>query len=1165
MMKSAVRRAVLAVVTMAVSVVKALDVADGGALTITDGLATSTEAIVCKGSATLTLSLTKSGGIYVVDRPIHAQSGTVTVDLAACADAPVLFARDFRANGSGHVVFTGGTHVLLGEKNPVDLDESVTAVPRYGFAALEGPEGFQLVFTNAALLAVSMPANVNWSVAEGANILVKPENGLASLLGSGNAIVLTDFDVGMLSTNTFPLTATVTVPAGRTVTLKPLSFDATTWSIASLDKQNYLQKFNLSDPSSTLLCRGTSNTSLCGSISGFGMLRLYEGFSGTSYLSAACTFTGPVVLDAKDTTGKGFNLELSVKNALGGGNEVRLSGANKLQIRNVQTIGSISALTPNAPIEFYSNGSLTLNGLSGSVKVAKILATVSNVSVSLTGASDGAVLWHDSGFPVTISDAIPVGRADIVRTGAAASQTYHVFGQAPSGVLPAWSDDDAIDVKAAPGAAFDLPLGKNEIALAVASGATVSVERVECDIESDASLWLDASVAASVVAVTNGSGVVQNYAAGQPYVQEWYDCRASHRVPYLLNYRCYGQSSLSADKGAWANVLTTQPIRGATTQNGLPVMDMSDNARRLISAKASGYGSLSAKFCVMVFNSEKGGGKALLATTKGSLSRGTGASRSDYSASSPITTNKSVSVWLNGAQVDPTKTGLSGSWDIVSIDTTGLNVNGLGISGLNATDGAGGSRYAEVIFFDRVLDMAERVSVERYLAKKWALTDKYAVNCGKVVLSGFGTVGVPSGCAVEGNFGGRLLLAEGARLACGSLVPPTEADVAAISGRVRWMDPDDSAAVVFSRQATRPREVIELRDRSAHESYPSLIGSSVNDAQSADKVRAPWLNDRVRGFGPKRGWLDYANVYKNAAGADDTGGNYLKFSTDGTENKVAPIKVRTAFVVTDMARGGTPLLDTAAGSSIPKRSSTADPIWPSGTTDELTGGTTYLNGVSVDGTRVSFGVDGPELFAFTTKANAVDVGYLGCYSTTQGKFGESFGEVLGESIFYNRVLADAERQKIEAYLMWKWLGCLPASYENYYGAATIVGAGELVSDSLAGVPDLSADFTGTVTVSGSTLNFTFDHATGTVPDAFAAPQASLALADAVTVSVAVVGGRLKTGSYALIDAKAIGGSTAFSLALTGISSGEAERASLAVEGGKLVMNVQPSGLMILFR
>ena len=61
---------------------------------------------------------------------------------------------------------------------------------------------------------------------------------------------------------------------------------------------------------------------------------------------------------------------------------------------------------------------------------------------------------------------------------------------------------------------------------------------------------------------------------------------------------------------------------------------------------------------------------------------------------------------------------------------------------------------------------------------------------------------------------------------------------------------------------------------------------------------------------------------------------------------------------------------------------------------------------------VSFGVDGPELFAFTTKANAVDVGYLGCYSTTQGKFGESFGEVLGESIFYNRVLADAERQKI---------------------------------------------------------------------------------------------------------------------------------------------------------
>lgn len=1145
----------------------ATDVPDGGALTINDALGGAD--VNCKGSATLTVSVTKKGGLYTVKNLISAMAGTVTVDLSACADAPVLFTKDFRANASGHVIFTGGTKVLLGSATPPVLTDSATVPPKFGFAALEGPDGFSVTFTNAALLAVAMPANVSWSVAPGANILVVPENGLAPILGSGDAISLTDFDVNMISTNAFPVSSTVTVSAGRTLSLKAMDFNAGTWAISTKTAACYPQNFHLADKTSMLLDRSTSATRLRGVISGSGSLRVYEGFGGNAILCGANTFTGPIILDSpENSTLSPFSLEIDTAASLLGGNEIRIYGRNAVDIRGNQTLARVVGETENSRVRLCTKSTVTINSLSGIVSVVKYADSVSgSLSATLTGADAGAVLCHvDGEFPVEISNSVSVPRTDIRRTPAAGGKTtvYALFGEDKAGLLPKWAEDDTLDILANAGTAVNIPIARNEVALAVADGAKATVERISVDIATEAYFWLDASVAASAIAVTNGSGE-----AVSPYVQEWMDCRSGHASPFLFNYRCYHNSNTSTEKFYYEDVLTTQPQHGVETLNGLTIMDLSTNSRRLLSACNGQYSRLTdAKFCVMVFGSSAGGGKALLATTDGAFARGTSTASADYADwTKPITTNGAVNVWLNGTKVDPSKTGLSGAWDIVSVDTAKLNVNGLGFGGKGISDAPGRAKYAEVIFFSRVLSDAERASVERYLAKKWGL--QYAENLGHVTLSGRGTVELSGTIPLSGGFAGSLEMADDAEIVCGTNLPPTETAVAAISGRVRWMDPEAESTVSFSTQTLRPMEVVKIADRTG---LPNawLLGNNVGatEASTSSDIRAPWLNPSARGIGPRRNWLDYSNIYKFDSGAEETGGNYLKFSISELEVGSQAINIRSAFIISDSSRcgGGTPLLDSAAGSKIPYRSSksavakAADPIWKSGTDATVTGGTTYLNGRPVDGTRSGF-TGMPELFAFETTAD-LGISHVGSYSTTQGTFGESYGETLGESIFFNRVLAEAERRQVEAYLMWKWLYRLPAGYDNF-SAATVSGSGRVASASLAGLPKLDAAYSGAVAVTGDVLDFGFSSSSSSVSGALIVPDATLSLTGEVTVNVHVDGRRVQGGKYTLVDAKAIEGSPVFRLNLIGdVSETVKESVSLVVEGGCVSLVRVPAGMLI---
>ncbi len=87
---------------------------------------------------------------------------------------------------------------------------------------------------------------------------------------------------------------------------------------------------------------------------------------------------------------------------------------------------------------------------------------------------------------------------------------------------------------------------------------------------------------------------------------------------------------------------------------------------------------------------------------------------------------------IDGTAVDPTDTGLSGSWDMVSMSITDTrnptsNADGLAFDGRTLSDSSaladrmGCQRLAEVVLYRRSLTDAERDGVEAYLRAKWRL------------------------------------------------------------------------------------------------------------------------------------------------------------------------------------------------------------------------------------------------------------------------------------------------------------------------------------------------------------------------------------------------------------------------------------------------------------
>ena len=220
-------------------------------------------------------------------------------------------------------------------------------------------------------------------------------------------------------------------------------------------------------------------------------------------------------------------------------------------------------------------------------------------------------------------------------------------------------------------------------------------------------------------------------------------------------------------------------------------------------------------------------------------------------------------------------------------------------------------------------------------------------------------------------------------------------------------------------------------------------------------------------------------------------------------------------------------MDTIAGNGrVKRRESISDPIWTANTSSVLKNGKQYLNGHEVDGTTTSFGGKA-EVFSFTT-AGDFPLMCMGDYQASQNAPG---GVILGESIFFNRVLTDKERQTVEAYLSAKWLG-ISMGEATDLSEAMVTGAGTVVAPDAAALPQLGEGFTGTVSLTNETsvLAFTLNASTVVNPldlqgGTLSVPESSVAVSVAFTAKAAVESyklmswceGKAPTVAFALAD------------------------------------------------
>jgi len=159
-------------------------------------------------------------------------------------------------------------------------------------------------------------------------------------------------------------------------------------------------------------------------------------------------------------------------------------------------------------------------------------------------------------------------------------------------------------------------------------------------------------------------------------------------------------------------------------------------------------------------------------------------------------------------------------------------------------------------------------------------------------------------------------------------------------------------------------------------------------------------------------------------------------------------------------------------------------------------------------------------------------------------------------VVYKTALTEAERLTVQGYLMAKWLGDCNGTYSDLTGA-TVTGDGVVKSATLRNLPQLDADFTGSL-AGGSALAFTIDRTVSTTAavDALSFDR-PIALDANGTVTVT---GTVLPGDYTLLTAPSVtGGGLVLQMADNRFE------ADLAVAGTSLILRVKSVGTMVIFR
>ena len=268
------------------------------------------------------------------------------------------------------------------------------------------------------------------------------------------------------------------------------------------------------------------------------------------------------------------------------------------------------------------------------------------------------------------------------------------------------------------------------------------------------------------------------YTNDYPLVEKWYDKRPAQRLNFFWNNRWQDAGTFYPQFYPFivTNGLGGKPIlsfginrssglSSEWNQTGVPGGGTGASERRrmhLMQSATEGH-AVYVHTCVMVFGSERGGGRCIFGGYNGYNHDGLGVvtgqnpSCSDhflrtgtgYGVGNGIFQAKDGSLyetWVNGTSVVCTNTPMSGSWDVISFNTDKAGSDGRAFRNIGSpqdVDEAGGQDYAEFLVYTNKLTDTERMIVESYLARKWGLTGKQAASAG--------TVSVGAGAIVTGS------------------------------------------------------------------------------------------------------------------------------------------------------------------------------------------------------------------------------------------------------------------------------------------------------------------------------------------------------------------------------------------------------------------------------
>ncbi len=765
------------------------------------------------------------------------------------------------------------------------------------------------------------------------------------------------------------------------------------------------------------------------------------------------------------------------------------------------------------------------------------LAFVAAMAVCLAAYADGAYTWSRKNITVTGTASLTVTNAEM-------------------------------QVDVASGGVATLDLGQPVTVRARAGGSVVLRHEIAAHTWTNkVALWLDASKTSTMEPFIN-NGVVRTTTDPNgrttDTIMRWRDCRPGQTtwlgynnrgktgdnqpgtMPFVVSNGCNNLSYVSLGTlGAWGR--------------RLPIIKVVDGVEMDTPTATGLYNAsyqLKGSYVIMVFGSQNGGGNHVISD----IARGT--TGTSAAADVPLFMYGERATMIDGEEVDPTKTGLNGGWQIISFATKSSDtIKGLGYKFSNGTDYYGGQNYAEVLVFTNMPSVAEIATVERYLAEKWGVAT-YSGDHG-VRLYGSGSTSVESGVvSLGGEFSGTLAVAAGAtaKLTDTHLVPTSPA-----AGMTGWYDPcrTDKTTIFGPGTPTNAYRISSL----ANLSGVKTDGKNYNLVGGG---RSPYFFDEARGWGPVRRWYDYRKSLTYQG--ESAPGNTTRFNDAGKATGET-LPVRTGFIVLDTsAGGGTPFLDTSVyyqqnGSDpgaqyIQHRIEPWSPIFSAkdgAAAAFVTNSPTFLDGKSVVGRVHKFNYR-PELlsFAFTETLP------LKCFGDWQQST-DSFELRHGEIVLYPGAITDEARRDTEAYLMKKWLGITPCGYGDA-SLMTVAGAGTVKTADGAPRPKVGAGFTGTLDVTGGTVAFTVDtSASSPVLDAIEAPNGTVTTEESLTINLSFAR-QPDPGVYTLVSAGTLNAPQQVSLG-TVAGAIDMQKAVLAVarSGNALLLSVMPRGTIILFR